>query len=405
MLMSPDEGRPGDLGRPWRILHVMFSLDPARGGPPMIGVRLAASQAALGHQVALLSYLDPARAEAIERAHERVPGLARLERHALPPPDRLELLLGTAARRRLRELLPRFDVVHLHEVWQTIYRVAGAECRRAGKPYLILLNGALGTWPLRQKRLKKKLAWRLGYRRLVDSAAALHAGNEDERRELEPLRLQAPSVIVPNGISLEDFEPLPARGSFLAGRPWLAGQRYLLFLGRLHHKKGLLILAAAFAELAPRFPDLHLVVAGPDDGEREPFERAVAAAGLGARAHLVGPLYGTEKYAALVDSVCFCLPSHQEGFSVAILEALGCGVPVVISPGCHFPEVAEAGAGFVVPQSPTEIAGAVARLLSDEDLRREMAQNARALAVGRYLWSGVAVQTLEAYRQFCRRAT
>jgi glycosyltransferase involved in cell wall biosynthesis len=398
--MSLAEAIPQASGRRWRILHVLYSMDPARGGPPMIGVRLAASQAAAGHEVAVLSYLDPARAEVVGRAHERVPGFESLEVHTLAPPSRLEALLGTAASRELRELLPRFEVVHLHEVWQTIYRVAGAECRRAGKPYFVLPNGSLQAWPLRQKRPKKKLAWALAYRRLIAGAAALHLGNEDERRDLEPLGLDVPTVIVPNGVCLEEFEPLPVQGSFVAAHPELDGHPYVLFMSRLHHGKGLDLLAEAFAEIAPRFPAVHLVVAGPDAGARGKFEQAVAASGLSARVHVVGPLYGPEKYAALVDCTCFCLPSRQEAFSMAITEALGCALPVVITEGCHFPEVAEAGAGFVVPQSSSELAGALARLLSDETLRQEMRRNARALIESRYLWSGIARRTVEAYARF-----
>ena len=389
---------PGEAS-PWhgRILHVLFSMDPARGGPPMIGMRLAASQAAAGHEVAVLSYLDPSRAELVERAHERVPGYRRLELHTLAPPDRREALLGTAVRRKLRELLPRFDVVHLHEVWQTIYRAAGVECRRAGKPYLVLLNGSLQPWPLRQKRLKKRLAWAIAYRRFIEGAAALHLGNEDERRDLEPLGLRVPTVILPNGVCPEEFEPLPDPGSFFASHPELAGRPYVLFMSRLHHGKGLDLLAEAFAEIAPRLPDVHLVVAGPDSGARAPFEQAIAAAGLEARVHVVGPLYGRDKYAALVDCACFCLPSRQEAFSMAIVEALGCGVPVVITEGCHFPEVAQAGAGLVVPQSARDLALALARVVSDEGYQREMRRNARALVEAQYLWSGIARRSIQAY--------
>ena len=98
----------------------------------------------------------------------------------------------------------------------------------------------------------------------------------------------------------------------------LGGRRYVVFIARLHYKKGLDYLADAFAIVAPQSPDLDLVVAGPDEGAKSDFEDRIRRAGVGKRVHLVGPLYGPDKFAALVDCTCFCLPSRQEGFSVAV---------------------------------------------------------------------------------------
>jgi glycosyltransferase involved in cell wall biosynthesis len=115
--------------------------------------------------------------------------------------------------------------------------------------------------------------------------------------------------------------------------------------------------------------------------------------------HIVGPLYGRDKIAALVDAACFCLPSRQEGFSLAVTEALACGVPPVISQACHFPEVAEVGAGEVVPLEAGAVAAALARVLSDPQRHDRMAAAGRELVASRYTWSRVAAQTVEAYRR------
>ncbi|MCA9289930.1 MAG: glycosyltransferase, partial [Phycisphaerales bacterium] len=306
-----------------RILHVIVSLNPAGGGPPMIAARLAAAQAGLGHEVHLVCHAAPGQEDAIDAALGDMPHGAAIHRHVLPPPTRLERWTGSGARRALQSLLGRVDVVHLHSVWEAILRVAAEEARRRDIPYFILLNGMLDPWSLAQRRLKKRLALAMGYRAMLDGAAALHLGNEDERRLIEPLGIRAPGVIIPNGIFLEEISDPPAPGTFYAAHPELDGCPYVLFLSRLHYKKGLDHLATAFGILARADPEVRLVVAGPDGGARTSFEAMIAASGLTERVHIVGPQYGRDKLAALVDAQCFTLPSRQEGFSVAITEAVG----------------------------------------------------------------------------------
>jgi len=157
--------------------------------------------------------------------------------------------------------------------------------------------------------------------------------------------------------------------------------------------------------LAQRIPQVRLVVAGPDDGAREDFEQRIERAGLKHRVHILGPIYDQQRLAALADAALFCLPSRQEGFSLAITEALGCGLPVVISEGCHFPEVADADAGFVLPLDAKAFADAMAKLLSDDQLRSRMSIAAKQLVHERYAWPAIAAQTVLAYQRFAPSAS
>lgn len=387
-----------------RILHVIDTLDPASGGPQTVVLRLAAAQAALGHEVGIVSHACGDAEARIAAAAAQVPGVEAVGRHRVPRGGRVERLLAPGARAACLDLFAGADMVHLHGVWEPIIRVAAAAARARAVPYCLCPHGMLDPWSLGQKRLKKAVALRLAYRRVLDGAAFLHALNADEVERLAPLRLAAPVVVVPNGVFVEEVEPLPAPGSFARRCPAVAGHPYVLFLGRLHFKKGLDVLAEAFAGVAAALPDVHLVVAGPDGGARRAFEGAVVEAGLGGRVHLVGPLYGADKLAALADAACFCLPSRQEGFSVAITEALACGVPVVVSHQCRFPDVAAHGAGEVVALSAPSVRGALLRVLSDPALAARMGARGRALVRARYVWPAIAPLTLAAYEAARRGA-
>lgn len=380
-----------------RIMHVVLSLDPAWGGPPAVVPRLAAAQAALGHDVVVLSYAAAGRSEATETALSRIPGRHKVRFEYLPEPDLIERLLAPTMRRRLRSLRRDVDILHLHGVWEACLRVAAAEAARAGVPYTVAPHGMLDPWSLQQGRLKKQAALALGYRRMLRRAAFLHVLNDDEGRLLAPLRLGTPTEVVPNGVFLEEMHPLPPRQAFAASWPALRGRPFILFLARLHYKKGLDLLAEAFTTIAADRPEWMLVVAGPEAGAGEAFRATIAAAGLSDRVLLTGPLYGRAKLEALAAAECFCLPSRQEGFSVGITEALAAGVPVVMSDACHFGDAAEAGAALEVPLSVPALAAALATVTGDAGRRGTMGASGRALVQERFTWPRVAARLLTAY--------
>ncbi|MHC4989916.1 MAG: glycosyltransferase [Planctomycetota bacterium] len=387
-----------------RIAHVISTLDPDRGGPPVIASRLAAAQAGLGHEVHIAYHRWPGSDRDLARLWDRVPAADRVRQHRFPERTRLERLLARDARRRLAPIIDEVDVVHLHSVWESVLRVAAREARRRSKPYLVLLNGMLDTYSMAQRPWKKRLAMALGYRAMFNGAAALHVGNEAERTLIEPLHLSPPVVVIPNGMFAEEVEPRPEPGTFYASHPPLGEAPFVLFLSRLHHKKGLDCLADAFVRLAPMNDRVHLVVAGPDGGARSGFESVIAEAGLGDRVHVVGPLYGADKLAALTDATCWCLPSRQEGFTMAVNEALACGLPMVITEGCNRPDVGEAGAGLVVEFDPAAVASALAAVLDDPGKRQRMSEAGRALFSERYTWEKIATMTVEAYEGVLTRS-
>jgi glycosyltransferase involved in cell wall biosynthesis len=374
------------------ILHVIRSAEPSTGGTATVALFLAREQSSLGYGVCLAAENVPDNLWA--------PPSMKVAR---VPPSRIRC--HPRAHQILVESLASADIVHLHGIWDRVLIRTARLARLMHKPYVVAPHGMLDPWCLQQKPWKKRLALALGYRRMLNRASGLHLLNPDERRLIEPLRLSAPCAVVPNGISLADIDPLPPRDLFAIGRSELAGDPYILFLGRLHKKKGLECLTEAFSRLSFRFPRVHLVICGPDDGARAECEQQVVRLGMTTRIHFIGPLYGRDKVSALAGASCFCLPSHQEGFSIAILEALACRVPVVISENCHFPDVAAVGAGFVVQLNVKQVSESLARVLGDPATARAMGDAGRRLVEERYTWHRAAELSIEMYQDILGRSS
>ena len=370
-----------------RILHVIPTIDPNAGGPPLICAKLAIAQARLGHEVSITAYRPPPAGRArIAAENGRTAGFDRLTLHELPPITWRERVTGAHAKAAAQRLVPAADAVHLHGVWEPQLLHAAAVAQRVGKPYLVLLNGMLLPWAMARGTAKKRLAMRMGRRRML-AGGVLHCGSDDEVAAARALGLTNPGVVIPNGAFPDEFADLPPEGTFRSRHPELADHPYVLFVGRLHEQKGIDLLLAAFDTVAARHATARLVIAGPDYG--------VALPPMNGRVLRVGPVYGRDKLAALRDAACFCLPSRHEGFSLAVVEALACGVPVVVSTECHFPEVATAGAGIVTPLDPAAIADALLRVLSDDSFRGV----GRRMVAERYNWATIAAETVRAYQE------
>lgn len=378
-----------------KILHVISSLDPARGGPITCVMSLAAAQAHLGCSVQIASYCD--LTGQINTQSHSIPYFDQVLISTANPGGTIERISAWNASVMLLDSIQASDVIHLHGIWDPILLQAGRIARRLRKPYVITAHGALNTWSLAQKSLKKRFILALAVRKQLDNCAFIHALNTMEAECVTALRLACPTRIIPNGIFPEELANTPPRGTFENDHAELQGRPYILFLGRLHLVKGLDYLAEAFAQVASIIKDLDLVVVGPDEGAQREFEQRVRSHNIQDRVHLLGPLYGSDKIAALRDAVCLVQPSRQEGFSMAITEALAIGIPVVISRSCYFPEVAENNAGEVVRLEADELAQAIIRIVSDPERRARMSKAAKQLVLTRYTWHSVARSFLQEY--------
>ncbi len=241
------------------------------------------------------------------------------------------------------------QIAHAHEV-RTVENLRLAPLlNRLGVPLVVSPHGTL---PYETGRQSVKRLWdRLFARRLLprfDRVIGLTASEAADARAIwSACGVPLPDErirIVPNGVHLKDFEHLPPKE--LSRARWdLGSGPVVLFLGRLHERKGLQFLIPAFADAARQVTDARLLIAGPDEGMRATLDAQIAQFDLAGRVIFTGMLAGDDKLAALAAADLFALPAVGEGFSMAVLEAMACGLPVLLTPGCNFPEVIDAGAG------------------------------------------------------------
>jgi glycosyltransferase involved in cell wall biosynthesis len=243
----------------------------------------------------------------------------------------------------------------MNGVWTFPGFALRSAARRAHRPYGIFVHGALDPWfnrtyPL--KRLKKLLYWRLQYAVLRDAAAVFFTTKTE--RDLAGTSFRPnhwKSVIAPLGI-VEDEDAIqdPNREveAFYGELPELRGRHFLLFLARIHEKKGCDLLIEAFARVAVLAPDVQLVMAGPDQvGMQAKLQSRAEQLGIAARVHWPGMIGGEVKWGALRACDALVLPSHQENFGVSVAEALLAGRPVLLSyPVNIWPEIENDGVGL-----------------------------------------------------------
>jgi glycosyltransferase involved in cell wall biosynthesis len=291
------------------------------------------------------------------------------------------------------------DVVHIHSLFLFHVWAAARACRRHGKPYLLRPHGTLDPFIRQRRQVPKRVLGLLFQDRVIREAAALHWTAAEEGELAAPASLGARGVVVPNGLDLQEFATLPQSGALRARFPEIGDRRIVLFLSRLNFKKGLDLLIPAFARVAARRQDLHLVIAGPDDGMEAQARGWVAEHGIGARTSFAGLVSGPAKLAALRDAACFALPSYSENFGIAVVEAMACGLPVLISDKVNiWREIAGAGAGVVARTDMADVATKLEQLLADSPAAAAMGTRGRAFVAAHYDWAKIAERLEAVYR-------
>ena len=313
------------------------------------------------------------------------------------PTSRVKWFTDSDLKSRLGRLIGGANGLHLHGVWEQSTQVAAQLARARDVPYVVSAHGMLERWALRHKALKKKVYAALVERPTMERAACLHALTPAEAEDYRRFGCTAPIAVIPNGVRVPSQVTSAA---FLRHYRDLEGKTIVLFLGRIHAKKGLDLLVRAWKEMASGHPEAVMVLAGPDfEGSRARLTALIEAEGLGAQVLFTGMLRGELKWSALAAATCFVLPSFSEGLSVSVLEAMGVGLPVIISTHCNLPEVAELGAGWVIPAEQAPLVLAIGDVLGQSRAaNRAMGARGARFVQDHYNWGTVAEKMAAVYR-------
>ena len=375
-----------------RIVHVVTALSPDNrfGGPARVALDLAAGAKAAGHEVVVI-----AAGVGYDVLPTRVQGIRVALARGFNPTPFLgwASLVAPGLPRLLRGYLPTADVVHVHLARDVVTLTGALAARRAQVPYVVQTHGMIDAAGGRLAQLVDRLATR----RAVRGAAEALVLTGDEEAELQSLGLSAQRISrFPNGV---DAPPVPR--SAAADGP-------VLFLARLHPRKGAAAFTRAAVRLAATRPEVRFAVVGPDEGDAAAVQHVLNAAAPAVRAWIerIGGVSAEEARLRLAEALVYVLPAEAEPFGMTVIEAMSAGRPVVLAQSAELaPVVREARAGWTFGPGGDhpELEAALAAVLDDRDEIEAAGARATALVRERFRIEAVVEQLLEHYERIARK--
>ena len=381
-----------------KILHSIAQIDFRSGGPVRAVLDLSEALAARGHTVEVMVKHGPDTPESWKR-----PGSPTTVT-ALGRPEIGGAWFRGDSIRRITEAVASADVVHLHGIWTPQNTQFARIARKLNKPYVISCRGMLDDWCMAQRKPKKLFYLRfMGGSKMLNNAALIHCTAEGELRQSAKWFPGSTGRIIPNLLSLEPYRDLPGHDLARARFPQLnRPEPSLLFLSRLHYKKGVEHLIDAARILRDRGTPHQILIAGKgDDAYERKLREQTARLGLEDLVSFLGMVIGDEKVSLYGAADMFVLPTSQENFGFVFFEALAAGSPVVTTRGVDtWPELQEAGS-LIIEQSAAAIADAVTEVTHSREVRDALGQRGREW-VFEHMDPG---RIVEAFEQFYAEAT
>jgi len=306
-------------------------------------------------------------------------------------------LLAFKVRSKLSQIAP--DIIHLNGIWLPHSQIIHSFSQSQGVPQIISPRGMLDPWALRNARFKKTIAgWLFEYRNLRN-ASCIHALCESEYKAIRAFGLKQPVAIIPNGVNPPLSDPDRKNLPWPYPEEWREHQ-ILLFLSRIHPKKGLIPLIHAWQQSIETNADWRLAIVGPDENDHiKDILRLVEDYGLKGSVAWIGPQYGKDRTACYHHADAFILPSYSEGLPMAVLEALSFNLPAILTPECHLPETIDVGAALLTEPTENDIAEKLRELFSlERSSLVDMGQKGSQLVKTSFSWASISKRMIAVYK-------
>ena len=325
-----------------KILSFISSLDLNGGGPSRSVPMLVKGLAELGVDVTLMTIRSK-----------------NMNIHALEGTTaKLKVLEPSFSRKEIAQYLKseKFNLIQIQSMWDLPYHKVMVEARRLGIPYIVTPRGMLEPWSLSQRKWKKKLAWWLYQCNDVQESVCVFTTAKMEADHISNLGITTSRAVIPNGIETDSY---PCKTSVDIVK------KQVLFLSRIHVKKGIEILFDAWKRIHSEFADWQLFVVGNGEAEYiQSLENRVECLGLKDSIKILPPVYGNDKILLYQESALFCLPSFSENFGLVIAEAMSCGTPVITTTNCPWDILNETNTGWCIDLSVDNLEYALREALS-----------------------------------------
>jgi glycosyltransferase involved in cell wall biosynthesis len=383
-----------------KILHLTPSIGRGSYGLGQVALNLVKAQVALGHDSIIWCVDQPDESRRAAEGIDLSPDLIR----SFPSIGPASLGLSPALYRAAMEYGANFELVHQHGIWTPISYMTKLLAAQYGVQSVIAPHGSLEKGVVRKSLWKKRIASWAYESDNLNNAACLHATAPGEIQDFRDYGLRGPIALIPNGISDTWLAEKGDAARFRAVTGIPQGSRVVLFMSRIAPKKGLPMLLNAWSRLgAATLGWLLVIVGGDEDGHRAEVQLLANRLGLDGRVRFVGPRFGQEKRDALAAAELLVLPSLSEGFPIVVLDALGAGVPAVVTRASAWQDLETKGCGWWVETSIEGLErGLSAALGLPPSHLREMGAAGRRLVSSRYNWATLAGKTLELYRWLLR---
>lgn len=375
-----------------KIMQVIQFFSPKMGGSVGNVYGLSKTLAKMGHEVTICTS-DYAFDN--EYAKE-LPGV-RIEKFA----SKFGKFIYTPKMKNwLLENIDKYDILHLNNYWGYQNIVASDVAIKMNVPYVISPHGSI---PVIINSYLRKLVFDVKYGRMIlKNAQMAIATSEMEKKQIESKGISSHRIeVIPNGIFLP---PVSKDDLTVFRKKYGLGScdKVILYLGRIHKGKGVDILLLAFSEILKTFNNARLVIVGPDDGYLNNIKKIIKDKLLQKKVVITGPLYGDDKYRAYKAADIYVLNSSYEIFGNTILEACGCGVPVIINDQCGISSVIKDKCGLTVKYDKDDLADAIAKLLLSDELRREFSKNGEEMVKRSFTWEVIAKRYESLYYNVCQ---